>query len=154
MQTKPLIAKALLLLGLALAARPAAADDRPWQASLSISPTKGLLSIGRDLGRHYVGVGIQGIEFSARTGFEISPSIGYQHRLSNPYLPYLGVSTSLTYSNRDNTFHNPLATQALGYEWRFRHIYLHAEAFAATPMNSHFGTTWSPGLGAGLGLPF
>ncbi len=154
MQLKSFIPKAIFVLGLALAAHPATAGDKPWQASLSISPTKGLLAIGRDIGRHYVGAGIHGIVFSARNGFEISPSIAYQHRLSKAYLPYLGVSTSLTYNNRDNTFRDPIAMPALGYEWRLRHIYLHAEAFAATPINTHFARTWSPGAGVGLGLPF
>lgn len=154
MQRKSFLAKAVVLIGLSLAAKPALADNKPWQLNLSIAPTKGLLTLGRDFGNRYLGVGLHGISYSQRSGFEVNPALSYQHRFTNPYLPYLGLSAALAYSAKDNNFHDPIATPALGYEWRFRHIYLHAEVFASTPMDSRLGKTWAPSLGGGLGLPF
>jgi hypothetical protein len=121
---------------------------------LSIAPTKGFLTLGRDFGYHYVGMGLHGAAFSSRDGWTLVPGLSYQKRFENPLLPYFGLSASAAWNEDGRGWDTPNALPALGYEWRFTHVYLHVEGFAGTPLDSRVGRKWGLGLGAGIGLPF
>ena len=142
-------------LGLAAALASAAPpQDKPWQVSLGLGATKGLLSLGRDFGPHYLGAGLHGFAYSQRDGFICQPALGYQLRFPNRYLPYLGVSADLTYHAQGGLWNAPTLLPALGYEFRFRYIYAQVEGMLGIPLEKDSNRKWGPALGAGIGLPF
>jgi hypothetical protein len=133
--------------------REAAAEDRPWQLNLSIAASRGFLTLGRDFGLHYVGAGLAGIAYSSRDGLVIAPGISYQRRFGERYLPYVGVAAQAAYGAEEG-WETPIALPTLGYEWRFRRVYLHGEVYGATPLGPGLGRDWGLGAGAGVGVPF
>ena len=143
-----------LALTLSLAAGTPSRAEGPWQLSLGVGATKGMLSLGRDLGSNYLGLGLHGLAYSNRDGWVVVPALAYQRRFHNPYLPYLGLSADVAYGFQDEAWGTPHLLPALGYELRFRHIYAHVEAILGTPMDTHFGKRWGVAGGAGIGIPF
>lgn len=132
----------------------AAADgERPWQLNLSIAASRGFLTLGRDFGPHYVGAGLAGIAYSSRDGLVVAPGVSYQRRFAARYLPYVGLAAQAAYGQEDG-WETPIVLPTLGYEWRFRRVYLHGEVYGATPLDSGLGRDWGLGVGAGVGVPF
>lgn len=128
--------------------------EKPWQFNLSLAPTKGFLSLGRDFGPHYFGAGLQGLVWTAREGLSFRPGLAYAYRFRERHTPYLGLGASAQFEPRDGLWVDPVLVPAVGYSWRWRPVHLHMEAYLGTPLDADIGRDRSLGAGAGVSFPF
>lgn len=151
----PAFAFALSLLAAPASLRAEApTPEKPWQFNLSLAPTKGFLSLGRDFGPHYIGAGLQGILWTQRDGLSYRPGLAYAYRFRERHSPYLGLSAGAEFEPRAGIWLDPVVTPAAGYSWRWTSVHLHVEAYLGTPLDADFGRDRALGAGAGLSLPF